>query len=97
MDGEIPTGTEETREVRQYACKYISLWRKRTLYSTLALLLSCASVYLFSDGHPLHGHWQDIGKYLVLLSMGLLLVFVYCAAFWYSAWQALRHVEKGQA
>jgi hypothetical protein len=96
MDGEVPTGTEEIREVRQYAYKYISLWRKRTLYSTLALLLSCASVYLFSDGHPLHRRWEDIGKYLVLVSMGLLLLFVYCAGSWYSAWQALRDVEKEQ-
>jgi hypothetical protein len=29
--------------------------------------------------------------------MGLLLVFVYCTAFWYSAWQALRDVAKEQA
>jgi hypothetical protein len=76
---------------------YIRIWRKRALYSGTALLLSSASVYPFLAGHSLHGDWESIGKYLILLSMGLLLVFVYCAALWYIAWQSLHDVEGEQA
>jgi hypothetical protein len=62
--------------------KYARLWRKRTLYSGVALFLSSASVYPFLAGHSLHGYWESIGKYLVLLSMGLLPVFAGCAVCW---------------
>jgi hypothetical protein len=53
-------------------------------------------VYPFLEGHPLHQYWESFGKYLVLLSMAMLVVFVLCTGFFYSAWQALRDVEKGQ-
>jgi hypothetical protein len=51
-------------------------------------------VYPFLKGHPLHEYWESFGKYLVLLSMATLVVFVLCTGFFYSAWQALRDVEK---
>ena len=95
-DSEQPCSADELAELRQYAGNYIRLWRKRALYSTLAFVSSCASVYPFLAGHALHEHWESLGKYLVLLSMGLLLVFVLCNASWYNAWQALRDVEKEQ-
>jgi hypothetical protein len=94
-DAEQPPMADELVELRQCAGATIRLWRKRGLYATSAFLLSCASVYPFLEGHALHNHWNSIGS-LVLLSMGLLLVFVLCNAFWYNAWQALRDVEKGR-
>ncbi len=94
--GTEPPADEELEEVRRFAGKYIRLWRRRTLYSGVALFLSCASVYPFLAGHALHGHIGSLGKYLIFLSMGLLPVFVACAAFWYNGWQALRVVEKDE-
>src|SRR5271168_5190176 len=91
---EDPLNDEEVGEVRQYANERIRLWKRRSVYSGLAFFLSCASVGPFLDGHSLHAYWQLFGKYLVLLSMGLLVVFVYCAAFWYNAWAALRDVTE---
>jgi hypothetical protein len=96
FDSESPLGDQEMLEVRQYAKEHICLWRRRSIYSTVALLLSCASVYPFLKGHPLHQYWKSFGRYLVLLSMAMLVVFVLCTGFFYSAWQALRDVEKGQ-
>jgi hypothetical protein len=61
-----------------------------------AFLLSCAAVYPFLKGHPLHEYWESFGKYLVLVSMAMLVMFAMCAGFFYSAWQALRDVKKGQ-
>jgi hypothetical protein len=96
FDSERPLSDHEMLEVRQYARERIGLWRKRALYSTVALLLSCASVIPFSKGHSLHAHAEPFGRLLVYLSMALLVVFVLCTGFFYSAWQALRDVEKGQ-
>jgi|SRR5580700_10454059 hypothetical protein len=91
---EEPLSKEELIEVREYANERIRLWRKRSLYSGIALFLSCASVGPFLRGHSLHAHWDSFGKYLVLLSMGLLVVFVYCTGLAWSAWMALRDVTK---
>ena len=94
FDSESPLSDEDMLEVRQFANERISLWRRRSLYSALALLVSCASVIPFSKGHSLQAHSEPFGRLLVLLSMALLVVFVLCTGFFYSAWQALRDVEK---
>jgi hypothetical protein len=96
FDAESPLSDEEIVEVRQYARERIGLWRQRSLYSVVALLLSCASVIPFSKGHSLHAHAEPFGRLLVYLSMALLVVCVYCTGLFWSAWQALRDVEKGQ-
>jgi hypothetical protein len=95
-DAKQPPTADELVELRQYAEATIRFWRKRGLYATSAFLLSCASVYPFLAGHAFHSYWNSVGRYLVLLSMGLLLVFVLCSSFWYNAWQALRDVQKGK-
>ena len=96
FDAESPLSDEEMSEVRQYAAEQIAVWRRRSLYSTAALVLICAFIYPFLAGHPLHQHWESFGKYLIFVAMALLVVCVLCTGFWYSAWQALRDVEKGQ-
>jgi uncharacterized membrane protein len=95
FDAETPLSNEELVEVREYAREVIALRRRRTLYSASALLLSCASVIPFSAGHRLHAH-SEFGRLLVYLSMVLFVVFVYCNGLLWSAWQALRDVEKGR-
>jgi len=97
FDSEPALSKEEIVEVTQYAGKRIALWRKRSIYSTVALLLSCALVYPFLEGHTLHSYWESFGKYLIFISMALLVVWVNCAGLWWSAWQALRDAEKGRA
>jgi hypothetical protein len=96
FDSESPLSNEEMLEVRQFAKERIGLWRRRFVYSIVALVLACASVIPFSKGHSLHAHAEPFGRLLVYLSMAMLVVFVLCTGFFYSAWQALRDVEKGQ-
>jgi uncharacterized membrane protein len=96
FDAESPLSDGEMSEVRQYPAEQIAVWRRRSLYSTAALFLTCAFIYPFLAGHPLHAHWESFGKYLIFVAMALLIVFVLCTGFFYSAWQALRDVEKGQ-
>jgi hypothetical protein len=96
FDTESPLSDEELVEARQCARERIGLWRRRSLYSAVALVLSCAAVTPFSKGHSLHAHAEPFGRLLVYLSMALLVVWVYCTGLFWSAWQALRDVEKGQ-
>lgn len=63
---------------KQQAQHLVSLWDRRALYAGVAFVLNCAAVYPFLKGHVLHNHWESFSKYLVLLSMLLLVPFVIC-------------------
>jgi|ERR1700733_388879 hypothetical protein len=91
---EPPVSNEELAGARQDAREYLHLWRKRAFYATAAFFLSCASVSPFLYGHPLHAYWESFGKYLVLLSMALLVPFVVCVGIAINAWFFLRNVRK---
>lgn len=69
---------ESVEAARQQAQRLVSQWDKRALGAGAAFVLSCAAVYPFLKGHGLHSHWELFGKYLVLLSMFLLLPFIIC-------------------
>lgn len=88
---------EEIQEAIQNARDRLHLWKKRTVSSGLALFLGCATVYPFLYGHPFHRYWDALGKYAVLASMGLLVVFVYCRATLWAAWICPRDLRKEQA
>jgi hypothetical protein len=91
---ESPLSDDELAAVKQNAQARLSLWQRRALYSTGALVLSCALVYPFLEGYPLHSYWESFGKYLLYVPMALLLVFLYCNLLWWGAWQGRRDLEK---
>jgi hypothetical protein len=88
---------EEVAAAQQSARQQLRVWKKRALYAGGALLLSCASVTPFLAGHPLHSHWESFGKYLILLSMALLLPFVLCTGVAINSWVYLHNLEKIEA
>ena len=92
---EEPFTLEELSEAKDHAIERLRLWRRRWIFSAIALFLSCACVTLFLYGHLFHKYWEVFGKYLVLISMGLLLPFVYCASLSWGAWVVVRDIEKG--
>lgn len=89
-----PDTKEEVAAAQQEARKLLNLWKKRSLYASGAFLLSCASVSPFLYGHPLHSYWESFGKYLVLLSMALLIPFVICVGIAINSWTYLRNLGK---
>jgi hypothetical protein len=91
---ESPPNEGELVEVLQSARQLLRHRRNQAVYATAAFFLSCASVSPFLEGHSLHTHWESFGKYLVLLSMGLLLVFVFYVGRAFNAWLFVRDVEK---
>ena len=80
--------------VRQNAATRLSLWKKRSLYSAVALFLSFAPVVPLSPGDFLHAYWQPLGRFLVYLFMGLFVWFVYCVALLWGAWSALEALDR---
>jgi hypothetical protein len=94
LSDDEPLNESEKQEVVENAKEHLRLWKKRFLTSGAALLLSCASVYPFLFGHSLHAYWGSFGKYLVLLSMGLLIPFVICGATTWESWIWLRDLQK---
>jgi hypothetical protein len=93
---EAPLSDEELAAARRDARETLRLWKKRAAYSTAAFFLSCASVAPFLYGYPLHAYWETFGKYLVLLSMVLLLPFGICTGIAISSWMHLRDLQKLQ-
>ncbi len=99
FDEELPSEQERKDDLAdtiQYATRDLQLWKKRFWYSTLAFFLSCALVVPFLAGHSLHTHWDSFGKYIVLLSMALLLPFVACACIVVNAWKMLHDLKKSE-
>jgi hypothetical protein len=48
----------------------------------------------FSKGHILHAHAEPFGRLLVYLSMGLLVVAVWCTGLLWGAWTCLRDLKE---
>lgn len=97
---EGPPSKEELAAVMQSARSFLRLWKKRALYSASAFLLSCASLSPFLYGHPLHAYWDSFGKYLVLVSIALLVPFVACAGIAINSWfylRTLKRIRTGEA
>lgn len=89
-----PSSGEELAAVRQNAGERLRRWKQRSALSGLAFLVSCLSVSMFLTGHSLHVYWESFGQYLVYLSMGLLLVFLYCTLLFWGAWTTLNDLRK---
>ena len=95
-EGNDPERDNDLAEALENAKTRLQLWRNRSLYSTAALLLSCALVYPFLFGHSLHMYWDFFGKYLVMFSMFLLVLSVYCSGLLWVAWRCLRDLKEGR-
>lgn len=90
-----PDGQAELAEAIQNARERLHLWLTRSLYSLIALFVSCTMVIPFSKGHSLHAHAVS-GRIFVYLSMGAFSVSVYCAALVWGAWTCLRDLRREQ-
>jgi hypothetical protein len=93
---ESPLSEYELIAIKQNARVRLRLWKRRSLYSVGAFLLSCVCVYPFVDGRQLSVHGESVKQGLLLLAMALLLIVLYCSLLFWGAWRALRDVEKAR-
>jgi hypothetical protein len=89
-----PPSEEAREEAIRDAKEFLAVWKKRALYSTAAFFLSCVSVWPFLYGYPLQVYWNDFGKYLILLSMALLVPFVVCVGIAVNSWILLLKLRR---
>jgi hypothetical protein len=91
-DNQPPLSSEEAAEVKQNARQRVAFWRKRFLYSCLALLLSIAAGLPFLAGYPLDGYFHPFGRVLLYLSLGMFIGSLYHGLLWWGAWKMLREL-----
>jgi uncharacterized membrane protein YvlD (DUF360 family) len=91
-----PISDAELAELKQHATERLELWKRRALISGAALAMTCAPVVLFTrEGSSISPIGRILDRPLILLSMGLLVVFVNCAALFWGARQAVHDIETG--
>ncbi len=77
--------------------KKVRKWGRAACCLGLALGISIGSVTPFLYGHSLHNYWEPFGVGFVVISMGLLLIFLYSAAITVSLLyygRSLRKIDK---
>jgi len=87
---------QEAREDEEQAARIelrLRRWRRGTAYLGIGLAASIAAVVPFLSGYPLHDRWDVVGKKILLLTMCLLLVFIYAAGTTYNFWSYLRGIR----
>lgn len=87
---------KELAEAERDAVIHLRLWSRRAVYWTAAFLLSCASVIPFLYGHSLHVYWESFGKYLIFLSMALLIPCGISVTTAINSWFFLRALKEGK-
>lgn len=91
---EHPLSKHELAKARESAKQLLRHRMRQAIYAMAVFFASCASVSPFLEGHPLHRYWESFGKYLVLLSMGLLIPFLIYVGRAITAWLFVRDVQK---
>ncbi|HTW46524.1 MAG TPA: hypothetical protein VMD92_01175 [Acidobacteriaceae bacterium] len=84
----------ELDEAEASAAQLLQRHRGRAIIASAVFIAACASVSPFLAGNPLHRYWDDIGKYLLLISMGLLPVWVTCVGWALNTWAYTRSLRK---
>src|SRR5579862_4976756 len=69
-------------------------WKRRTTWLGISLAISIAAVVPFLKGHSLHEQWDVAGKKILILSMCLLVGFMYAAGITYTCWLYLKSVKR---
>ncbi len=94
FDSDGPQTKEELAAYLQVGRKFQRVWAKRTLIATVAFVLSCTGVVLFSDVGPFFAYALSYGRFFVVLSMILLFPFTICIGMALNGWFYVRRLRK---
>ena len=84
----------ELTRARQFSERIYRTRLRQAIYGTIIFLSSCTAVSLFLKGSLLPSYWDTLGKYFLLLTMGLLTPFVICVGRAFNAWLFVREMKK---
>lgn len=65
----------EQEQVKQHVHKVLARQKKWATSATVAFVASCAAVWPFLAGNPLHRYWDSLGIFFLFLALVLLLPF----------------------
>lgn len=88
---------EEARQAEEQEARLeerLRKWKRGATWLGIGLAVSVATVVPFLQGHSLHDQWDRSGKKILVLSMCLLVGFMYAAGVTYTCWSYLRGVRK---
>lgn len=91
---ELAGEANEDAEFEARSARYLRKWKRATMWLGGALLLSIALSVPFAYGYPLHAYWDSVGKTILVLSMILLLPFMYAAGMTFILWWSQRQTER---
>jgi hypothetical protein len=69
-------------------------WKRGAAGLGIGLATSVVMIVPFLKGHSLHDQWDSIGKKILVLSMCLLVGFMYSAGITYTCWSYLNGIKK---
>jgi hypothetical protein len=93
LEQDIPT-SEVIDQIQASARQTIEKQKRWALIASVSFLASCALVWPFLQGNPLHRYWDSTGRYLLMLSMILLLPFAASISWVINAWIYSRDVKR---
>ena len=85
---------EEAAEFENYVAKRDRRFRIRAICMTVILGATVLLIGPFLKGHSLHSYRGNFGKYLLLLAMAELLLFVYFWGLVYASWQSAKETRR---
>lgn len=85
LDQELLT-EEEQKQIKTRVHKVLARQKKWATIATVAFLTSCAAVWPFLAGNPLHRYWDTLGVFFLFVAMVLLLPFAVSLGWAISAW-----------
>jgi hypothetical protein len=85
---------EELDQIKTEAEQLLAKQRKWAIIASGAFIASCASVWPFLAGNPLHRHWDTLGTFFLFVAMVLLFPFAISVGWAISAWFYARNVKR---
>ena len=85
---------EEQKQIDAHVHKVLTRMKKRATIATAAFIASCAAVWSFLAGNPLHRYWDTLGVFFLFVAMALLLSFAIFTGWALNVWFFARNARK---
>lgn len=93
LDEEPLTG-EEQKQIKAQVHRVLARQRRWATIATIAFITSCAAVWPFLAGNPLHRYWDTLGVFFLFVAMVLLVPFAVSLGWALNAWIFARNARK---
>jgi hypothetical protein len=85
---------EEQKQINAHIREVLARQKKWATIASVAFAASCAAVWPFLTGNPLHRYWDTLGIFFLFLAMVLLVPFAVSLAWALNAWLFSRNTTR---